>query len=153
MELHKPADKAEHINVNYIIEHPRIKEILASDIMRVEHPERLVLKPSNNPQTMGTTHMSGFNDAMKRPKLMNEKTITQLEVEMVSAKFEAISKERIKAQQREERKRREEAKEEPPEEERKEPLGDSSEIKPQDISRITARTGGAQDSALANIEA
>lgn len=76
MELHKPADKAEHINVNYIIEHPRIKEILASDIMRAEHPERLVLKPSNNPQTMGTTHMSGFNDAMKRPKLMNEKTIS-----------------------------------------------------------------------------
>ncbi len=41
--------------------------------------------------------MSGFNDAMKRPRLLNEKTITQLEVEMLSSKFEAISKERIKA--------------------------------------------------------
>ena len=38
------------------------------------------MKPSAAPSgPMGTTHMSGFNDAMKRPILPNEKSITELE--------------------------------------------------------------------------
>ncbi len=45
MELHRMGDKAEHINVNYIIQSPRVQEILSSDIMRAEHPERMVMKP------------------------------------------------------------------------------------------------------------
>ena len=48
--------------------------------MRVQNPEYLAIKPSAAPSgPMGTTHMSGFNDVMKRPILLNEKTIFELD--------------------------------------------------------------------------
>ena len=46
MELHRPSERAEHINVNYILPEPRVLEILSGDLMRAEHPEKLVFKPS-----------------------------------------------------------------------------------------------------------